>query len=118
MTYEDDEPLSKRDALIDLVSEETGASTKAVKRVIDILIELQDDEAELYLVDGEIAIDWINTVSFDGEPDELWISDKVLRRIEALDDFDGELIEPIKAGWQKVYGWPYPTIAVLRFASA
>ena len=105
--------------LIDLVSDETGASTKAVRKILNIFLELQMDDAELYLRDGEIVVDWISNVCFDGEPEELWIDTVLFRRIEALDDFDGELIEPIKPGWLKVYGAEYPTTAIYspgRFA--
>ena len=106
---------SEQRLVVDLVSDETGAATGAVERLLELFIDLSEHEAELYVKDDKPVIDWINNII--SSDNDLELPQSLVDRFDAFDEFDlVNLIDPIKAAWQKVYGHPYPTIMVLDFS--
>jgi hypothetical protein len=105
----DDEPLPARTRLADLVSNQTGATTTQVERVLDLLQELEPYTAQLDIENGEIVFGWLNGFSSDeGEwPD---VPEKLQYRAGDLEFDIHETLPAIYAAWPKVYGNRYPWI--------
>jgi hypothetical protein len=105
--------LTKTELLVDRVADETGATTAAIEKVLDLLVELEEHMAQILVKDGEAFIDWLDGFSSDdGEgPD---VPEALQARLAAVEFDLVQLVNPIKRAWPAVYGHPYPLLAKFR----
>jgi len=102
---------TREERLIEAAADEAGFPFERVKRVYDLMNELDKvslGELGLKVINGKVTVDFHPGCS--GEPDEIKLPQSLWDRIDNLDFDIVELLHPIHRAWQAEYGFPYPTL--------
>ena len=113
MTRKSDAHPTKTDLLIEAVVDEAKVSSDVVKKILKVMNELELNDAEPKVVDGELEVGWISHIAFEGETPDLLLPEKLIAKIKALEFEIIELLPAILRHWQNVYGYPWPCIMVI-----
>jgi len=107
--------LTREKLLVNLVSEEMGASTDTVEKVLGLMEKLEVYAASIYVEEGEAHVGWMDGIQpGDDEPEAPEVPQSLSDRLRAVEFDLVQLVEPIKAAWPKVYGLPYPITFAMR----
>jgi hypothetical protein len=93
------------------VADEAKVDIKLVQKILDLMLDLENEDAELRIVDGEATANWQSMFEWpDGAP-EFLLPNKLWDKIAALDFEIVELLPIILRHWKEIYGHSYPILA-------